>query len=252
MDLDLKDKVALVTGASVGLGRTIARMLSDEGCRLAVVARRSALLEALADEIAGLGRERPLVIAQDITGEGAADAIRAAVEGRFGGLDILVNNAGGSRPLTGLGTPQEWDEAMRLNFVAGRELAHAFIDAMRAKRYGRIINITGGDEPVAMNAGVPPNGAVHIWAKALSRVVGADGITVNCIPPGRIHSEQIDQRLLPTPEAQRTWVEQNCPAGYIGGPEDLGALVVFLASPRARYITGQVIHVDGGARRFSH
>ena len=252
MELDLKDKVALVTGASAGLGRTIARMLSDEGCRLAVVARRTGLLEALADEFVGLGRERPLVITQDITSEGAVDAIRAAVVSRFGGLDILVNNAGGSRPLTGLGTPQEWDEAMRLNFVAGRDLAHAFVDAMRAQHYGRIINITGGDEPAAMNAGVPPNGAVHIWAKALSRVVGAEGITVNCIPPGRIHSEQVDHRLLPTPEAQREWVEQNCPAGYIGEPQDLGALVVFLASPRARYITGQVIHVDGGARRFSH
>jgi 3-oxoacyl-[acyl-carrier protein] reductase len=252
MELDLKGKVALVTGASVGLGRTIARMLSDEGCQLAVVARRSTLLETLADEIAGLGRERPLVIAQDITAEGAAEAIRAAVASRFGGLDVLVNNAGGSRPLTGLGTPEEWDEAMRLNFVAGRDLAHAFVDSMRARRYGRIINITGSDEPTAMNASVPPNGAVHIWAKSLSRLVGADGVTVNCIPPGRIHSEQIDQRLLPTPEVQRSWVQQNCPVGYIGDPEDLGALVVFLASPRARYITGQVIHVDGGARRFSH
>ena len=99
---------------------------------------------------------------------------------------------------------------------------------------------------------MPPNGAVHIWAKALSRVVAKDGITVNCIPPGRIHSEQVDNRLLPTPEAQAAWVEANCPAGYIGEPEDLAVLVAFLASPRARYITGQVIHVDGGARRFSH
>lgn len=109
-----------------------------------------------------------------------------------------------------------------------------------------------GDEPVAVNAGVPPNGAVHIWSKALAREVGADGITVNSIPPGRIHSEQIDKRLLPTEEAKRAWVEENCPAGYIGKPEDLALLVAFLASPRARYITGQVIHVDGGARRFSH
>ena len=83
-------------------------------------------------------------------------------------------------------------------------------------------------------------------------MVGKDGITVNSIPPGRIHSEQIDQRLLPTPEAQAAWVEANCPAGYIGEPEDLAGLVAFLASPRARYITGQVIYVDGGARRFSH
>jgi 3-oxoacyl-[acyl-carrier protein] reductase len=252
MDLDLEGRIALVTGASAGLGRNIAKMLSGEGCRLAIVARRAAALNSLADEIAASGRERPLVVVQDITADDATERIRAAVLSAFGRLDILVNNAGGSRPLTGLGTAAEWNEAMRLNFTAGRDLAHAFIETMKANRFGRIINITGGDEPVAMNAGVPPNGAAHIWAKALSRVVGRDGITVNCIPPGRIHSEQIDQRLLPTAEVQQRWVEENCPVGYIGEPDDLAVLVTFLSSPRARYITGQVIHVDGGARRFSH
>ena len=123
---------------------------------------------------------------------------------------------------------------------------------MRARGFGRIVNLTGGDEPFAMNGAVPPNGAVHIWAKALSRVVGRDGVTVNCIPPGRIHSEQIDQKLLPTPELQQQWVDANCPAGYIGEPRDLAVLVAFLASPLARYINGQVIHVDGGARRYAH
>ncbi len=112
--------------------------------------------------------------------------------------------------------------------------------------------MTDADEPTAMNAAVPPNGAVHIWAKALSRQVGGDGVTVNSIPPGRIHSEQIDRRLLPTEDAQRAWVAENCPAGYIGEPQDLAVLVAFLSSPLARYINGQVIYVDGGARRFSH
>ncbi|MDB5998753.1 MAG: 3-oxoacyl-ACP reductase, partial [Rhizobacter sp.] len=105
---------------------------------------------------------------------------------------------------------------------------------------------------IAMNGGVPHNVANHIWAKALSRTVGPYGINVNSIPPGRLHSEQIDHKLLPTPEAQRKWVEENCPVGYIGEPDDLAVMVTFLASPRARYITGQVIHVDGGARRSSH
>jgi len=93
---------------------------------------------------------------------------------------------------------------------------------------------------------------VHIWAKALSRAVGRDGITVNSVPPGRIRSEQIDLRILPTEEARRAWAEKEVPVGYIGEAEDLAVLVAFLCSPRARYITGQVIHVDGGARRFSH
>jgi 3-oxoacyl-[acyl-carrier protein] reductase len=252
MDLQLTQKIALVTGASVGLGRSIALCLAAEGCRLAILARRETLLKSLADEIESMGHERPLIIVQDITAQDAAAKVKNKIDKKYNRLDILINNAGGSRPITGLGTVEEWDEAMKLNFIAGRDLAHAFVEGMQQRKFGRIINITGGDEPVALNAGVPPNGAVHIWAKALSRYVGKDGVTVNCIPPGRIHSEQIDQRLLPSLEAQKLWVDQNCPVGYIGDPEDLACLVAFLSSPKARYITGQVIYVDGGARRFSH
>jgi 3-oxoacyl-[acyl-carrier protein] reductase len=248
MDLQLAGRVALVTGASIGLGASIAEHLAAEGCRLVLLARREDLLEAVANAIAGQGRQRPLVIVEDVTSDGMAERVRGVVEGRFGQLDILINNAGGSRPMADLGTEGEWDEAMALNFTAGRRLAHAFIPGMQARKFGRIINITGNDEPTAMNAAVPPNGAMHIWAKALSRQVGAYGVTVNCIPPGRIHSEQIDDRLMPTKAVQDAWVKANCPAGYIGEPEDLSVLVAFLSSPKARYITGQVIHVDGGAR----
>jgi len=216
------------------------------------VARRVNLLEKAADEIAAGDRVRPLVIVEDITADGAAERIKERVMAQFNGLDVLVNNAGGSRPLTGLGTETEWEEAMLLNYTAGRRLAHAFLPVMRARKFGRIISITGGDEPTIINAANPPNGAVHIWAKALSRAVARDGITVNSVVPGRIHSEQIDQRILPTEEAREAWIAQHCPVGYIGEPDDLGVLVTFLCSPRARYITGQVMHVDGGVRRFAH
>ena len=252
MDLRLAGKVALVTGASMGLGRSIAALLAEEGCRLAIVARRVHLLEKVANEIAAKGRERPLIIVQDITAGDAAERIKERTIARFGSLDVLINNAGGSRPLTGLGTEAEWEEAMLLNYTAGRRLAHAFVPVMRERRFGRIINITGGDEPSTINAANPPNGAAHIWAKALSRTVARDGITVNSVVPGRIHSEQIDQRILPTEEAREAWIAQHCPVGYIGEPDDLGVLVTFLCSPRARYITGQVMHVDGGVRRFAH
>jgi len=252
MELKLDGKVAIVTGASVGLGRTIAEALADEGCRLALVARRRPLLEELANRLAVAGHERPLVVAEDVTADGAAERIRAATVAAFGQVDILVNNAGGSRPMDGYGDEEEWAEAMLLNFTAARRLAHAVVPGMRERGFGRIVNVTGSDEPVSMNAAMPPNGATHVWAKALSRTVAADGVTVNSIPPGRIHSEQVDKRLLPTAAAQREWVERNCPAGYIGEPEDLAVLVAFLCSPRARYITGQVIYVDGGMRHAPH
>jgi 3-oxoacyl-[acyl-carrier protein] reductase len=250
MDLQLQGKVALVTGASAGLGRTIARLLAEEGCRLALLARRRPLLEELA---AGLpASAEPLVIVEDFTSPGAAERTRDAVLGRFGRCDILVNNAGGSRPQTDLGSDDVWMEAMEINFHAGRRMAHAMIPAMRVQKYGRIVNLTGSDEPHIINAANAPNGAVHIWAKALSRQLGRDGITVNSVPPGRIRSEQIDARILPTEEARRDWAEKEVPVGFIGEPEDLGVLVVFLCSPRARYVTGQVIHADGGTTRFSH
>lgn len=252
MDLQLTGKAALVTGASVGLGRAISVMLAKEGCRLAVVARREPLLKSLADEIEALDLPRPLTIACDVTRRDAPALISQQALAALGHVDILVNNAGGSRPFDGLGTLEQWEAAMYLNFHAGRELAHALVEQMRSRGFGRIINLTGGDEPVAMNGGVPPNGATHIWAKALSRQVAKDGITVNSVAPGRIHSEQIDQKLLPTAEAQSKWVAENCPAGYIGEPDDLAVLVTFLSSPVSRYITGQVIYVDGGVRRFSH
>jgi 3-oxoacyl-[acyl-carrier protein] reductase len=250
MDLMLRGKVALVTGASVGLGRAIAAELAAEGCRMAVVARRRHLLEELAVELPASAET--LVIEADVTAPGAAEAIHDAVLRRFGRCDVLVNNAGASRPQEGLGADEVWVEAMEINFHAGRRIAHAMIPAMQAEGFGRIINITGQDEPHNINAANAPNGAVHIWSKALSRRLARDGITVNSIPPGRLHSEQIDRRILPTAEAQRDWAEREVPAGYIGEARDLAVVAAFLASPLARYVTGQVIHVDGGVRRFPH
>jgi 3-oxoacyl-[acyl-carrier protein] reductase len=241
MDLRLTNRIALVTGASRGIGRVTAKLLSEEGCRLAIVARRKHLLEGSAAELEKSGAERPLVLVEDIASDGAAARIRSRVLETFASLDILINNAGGSRPLDGLGSEQEWEEAMRLNFSAGRALAHAFLGAMQAQKFGRIINLTGTIEPIAMNAAIPPDGAVHIWAKALSRIVGRHGVTVNCVSPGIVHSEQIDERVFPTVESQREWADNNIPTGYIGEAGDAALVADFLSSPRARYINGEVI-----------
>jgi 3-oxoacyl-[acyl-carrier protein] reductase len=248
MDLDLKSRTALVSGASIGIGRAIAKGLAREGVRVVAVARRKDLLEKLAQEsrIAGGGTIIP--VAQDLMQEDAARKLAAAAVDQLGHIDILVNNAGGSRPLPVDAPDSDWDEAIALNFTRYRQVTHALLPQMIERRWGRIINITGKSEPEGLNAAFSAKAAVHAWAKGLSREIGRHGITVNCIPPGRIMSEQIRRNY---PEDYRTrFAEEEIPVGYWGEPEDLAALAVFLASPVARYITGAVIPVDGGLRRY--
>jgi len=248
MDLQLGDKTALVTGASMGIGRAIARGLAAEGVRVAVVARRGELLASLADEIVAVGGHRPVAIEQDIMAEDAAGRLRdRALEG-LGRVDILVNNAGGSRVLP-IDAPEErWTEAITLNFTRQRQIAHALLPQMIERRWGRIINITGKSEPEHLNAAFAAKAAMHAWAKGLSREVGQHGITINSIPPGRIMSEQIRRNY---PEDYRAhFAETEIPVRFWGEPEDLAVMAVFLASPLARYITGAVIPVDGGLRRY--
>ena len=159
-----------------------------------------------------------------------------------------VNNAGGSRPFKMEASEQQWEEALTLNFTRQRQLAHRLIDQMTARKWGRIVNITGKSEPEGINGAFCAKAAVHSWAKGLSREVGKHGITVNCIPPGRIHSEQILRNY--TPEYRQWQAEHEIPAGRYGEPADIANLVCFLASPLAAYITGTVIPVDGGLRRY--
>jgi 3-oxoacyl-[acyl-carrier protein] reductase len=251
MDLQLKGKRCLVTGASRGIGRGTAKVLAGEGCRLAILARRTALLEDLAAEIEGSGGDRPLIVTTDLTEAGATERVRDTVVEAFGGLDVLVNNAGGSRPVPWDASEEQWREGMTLNFELVRRLTNQFIPTMRAQRWGRILNVTGANEPPGVNIASVAKAALHNWAKGLSRELAPHGITVNCLPPGRINSEQILNRLHPTPEDRAAFIAANIPIGYFGEPEDMAYLIAFLASPRARYITGEVIHVDGGMHRFA-
>jgi 3-oxoacyl-[acyl-carrier protein] reductase len=221
MDLGLKSKTAVVTGASIGIGRAIAKGLAAEGVRVVGVARRTDLLAQLVQE-EGSGLITPFE--QDVMAKDAAEKITAFAVSELGHVDILINNAGGSRPLPVDAPDSKWDEAFALNFTSYRRIAHG------------------------LNAAFAAKAAVHAWAKGLSREIGEHGITINCIPPGRIMSEQI-RRNYP-PEYRERFAEEEIPVGYWGEPEDLAALAVFLASPVARYITGTVIPVDGGLRRY--
>jgi 3-oxoacyl-[acyl-carrier protein] reductase len=244
MELELKGKTALVTGASMGIGRGIAKALAKEGVRLAVVARRRDLLVELEKEIGA----KLVIIEQDFLQEGAPQKIAQAALAGLGSVEILVNNAGGSRRFTLDSTEAQWEEAITLNFTRQRQLTHQLLAQMMARKWGRIINITGKSEPEGINGAFAAKAAMHAWAKGLSREVGKHGITVNSIPPGRIDSEQIRRNY--SPEFRKHESEHDIPVGEYGQPEDIANLACFLASPRARYITGTVIPVDGGLRRY--
>lgn len=249
MDLRLNGQVAVVTGASAGIGAAVARTLASEGARLVLVARREERLRRLADELSSA--EPPLVVALDLGAADAGERIRDAVLAEHDQVHVLVNAAGGSRFVSVDASEDDWREAFAVNFDGLRRLTHAFLGVMRRQRQGRIINVTGSLEPKGLNAANAAKAAVHAWAKGLSRDVGSFGITVNSVSPGRIMTEQIVERVHPSAEERRTFAEAHIPLGRFGEPHEIADLIAFLASPRACYITGEIIHVDGGLRRFA-
>ncbi len=250
MDLQLKNKTALVTGASQGIGRAIAKGLAAEGVQLCITARRRELLEELAGEITAAGGRKPAIVVIDIMEENAAPRLAAEAQRAIGNIGILINSAGGSKPPLPLdAAEEEWTQGMTLNFIRVRQLSHAILPQMIRENWGRIINISGKSEPDRLLTATSAKAAIHAWAKGLSREVGRHGITVNSIPPGRIMSEQIRRKYSPEFRAEQSAKE--IPVGRYGEPEELAALAVFLASPIAAYITGTVMPVDGGLRRYA-
>jgi len=238
MDYELEGRSCLITGASSGIGAGIVRLFSDQGATVTAVARRVDKIERLPGVTA---------VAADVTNSDDLDRMAA-----IGSFEILVNCAGGSRPTTPDSGEDVWEEAFALNFTGVRRLTTALIPAMRQRKWGRVVNISGSMEPRGLNAAIAAKGALHLWAKGLSCDIAKDGVTLNTLQPGRIDSEQIRERLHPTEESRRTFIERNIPIGYFGEPADVAHLVGFLASPAARYITGAVIPVDGGMHYFAH
>lgn len=250
MDWGLKGKTALVTGASQGIGRTTARLLAAEGVTVVGVARRRELVEDLSKEISSQNGGKIIALEADFSIDGEPERVAKEAEFLLGRVDILINAAGGSRPVPFDATKEQWLEGMTLNFFRIRELTHAIVPGMQRNNWGRIVTFTGTSEPRMLNAAFTAKAAVHVWAKALSRDVAANGVTVNCLQPGRIRTEQIQKRY-PTLEDELEYSRQEIPVGRFGTTEEIAAVALFLSSPLSSYVTGTVIPVDGGSSRFA-
>ena len=250
MDWGLRGKTALVTGASQGIGRTTARMLALEGVTVIGVARRKELVEELSADIPTDCGGKIIALSADFSIDGESERVAKEAENILGHIDILINAAGGSRPVPFDATKDQWLEGMTLNFFRIRELTHAIVPGMQKQGWGRIVTFTGTSEPRMLNAAFTAKAAIHVWAKALSRDVAPHGITVNCLQPGRIRTEQIQKRY-PTLESELEYSRQEIPVGCFGTTEEIAAVALFFSSPLSSYVTGTVIPVDGGSSRFA-
>jgi 3-oxoacyl-[acyl-carrier protein] reductase len=258
VNLGLEGKVALVGGASRGLGYAVAAELAAEGASVAVCSRSR---EAIAAAAAEIGPD-VLAIAADlgVTGE-PTRAVEETIA-RFGRLDVLVTNTGGPPAGTGESLElEEWDRATSLLVKSAVELCAAALPGMRERRWGRIIAITSitAKQPVdnlMLSNALRP--AVAGFAHSLAREVATDGITVNTIQPGYINTERVIElnranaaREKVDPTAVQARIEREIPIGRLGEPRELAALAAFLASERASYITGGAFPVDGAWLRGS-
>ena len=240
---DLSGMTALVTGASGGIGSSIAQALAGQGARLAL----SGSNEAKLDDFRGTLGGDHVALACDLSDGSAVDGlVPRAVEALGGRLDILVNNAGVTRDnLTMRMKDEEWDQVIRVNLEAAFRLIRAAARPMMKQRFGRVVSITS----VVGQTGNPgqanyaaSKGGLTAMSKAMAQELASRGITVNCVAPGFIRSAMTDV----LPDAQKQALTARIPAGDLGEGQDVGAAVAYLASREAGYVTGQTIHVNGG------
>jgi 3-oxoacyl-[acyl-carrier protein] reductase len=247
MDLGLEGRVALVTGASKGIGRGIAAELTAEGARVAISSHSPERIEATAREIGALG------LVHDAADVDAAASLVAEVEDRLGPIDILVCNTGGppGGPDALAFTREQWQAAYTTLVLDPMALIEAVVPGMRSRGFGRVLNVVsaGVREPIPnlMLSNAHRVSMINAF-KTLSRQLAPDGITFNSVLPGRIDTDRL-RELYGSREAAVAVAEQEVAARRLGTVEEFAAVAVFLCSARASYVTGETVVVDGGMTR---
>jgi 3-oxoacyl-[acyl-carrier protein] reductase len=255
MDLGLRDKVALITGSSRGIGRGIALTLAAEGCDVMLTGRDEAALNDVVAAVEKLGRSAQYTTS-DLRQEDAPAALAAATRRAFGRIDILVNNAGTTKRGDFLAlTDADWQEGYALKFFAHVRLARAAWPLL-AERKGSLVAIggTSGRIPIAaFTIGSSVNAAAAAFAKALADRGKTDGVQVNTIHPSYVETERLWRRIKADMERTgkseaevREWHRNDIGVTRFGTPEDIGGLVAFMVSPRGRWLHGATIDMDGG------
>lgn len=240
---DLTGKVALVTGATGGIGEAIARALHAQGATVALTGRREAELARVAE---ALGGARVIVAPADLVDPAAPAALVEKIEAEAGSLDILVNNAGFTRDMLALRMGDaDWNAVLEVDLTAPFRLARSALRGMMKKRWGRVVSIAS-IVGVTGNAGQANYAAAKAgligMSKSLAQEVATRGVTVNVVAPGFVKTAMTDA----LPEAARTALLSRIPTQRMGSPEDVAAAVVYLASAESGWVTGQTLHVNGG------
>ncbi len=257
MDLGLKNRVALIAASSQGIGLATAEAFAAEGCRVAMCARNAQTLQAVAEKIRTQYSTEVFAEALDVTNAEAVRRFVAAVAERFGGVDICVTNAGGP-PAKGFlaATLEEWQRALEMNFLSTVYFARAVVPHMQRKRWGRIITLTSitTKQPVTdLVLSNAARAAVVGLVKSLANEFGKDGILVNNVGPGFTATDRLKElakaRAASSGKSERDILDAwaaDAPLQRLGEPREVADTIVWLASERASYITGQTVLVDGG------